>query len=79
MFQPGISGNPRGRPKGHFGGRIQALAALDRLLARKKLPAALPLPSLPGRSHPDETVFPCTLFPAQRIAGAASRSLIICN
>ena len=41
QFQRGESGNPRGRPKGSYGGRIQALAALDRLLARKKNQAAL--------------------------------------
>ena len=35
-FQSGKSGNPRGRPKGSFGGRIQALATLDRLMARSK-------------------------------------------
>ena len=35
MFQPGQSGNPRGRPKGHYGGRIQALATLDRIMAKK--------------------------------------------
>lgn len=35
-FQAGESGNPGGRPKGSYGGRIQALAGLDRLLARKK-------------------------------------------
>jgi len=35
MFEDGKSGNPRGRPKGSYGGRIQALACLDRLLARK--------------------------------------------
>ena len=35
-FQGGQSGNPRGRPKGSYGGRIQALAELDRLLARGK-------------------------------------------
>lgn len=40
-FQPGESGNPVGRPKGSYGGRIQALAALDRLVARKKNQAAL--------------------------------------
>ena len=34
MFQSGISGNPKGRPKGSYGGRIQALAELDRILAR---------------------------------------------
>ncbi|MCX6995944.1 MAG: hypothetical protein NTV49_02400 [Kiritimatiellaeota bacterium] len=36
MFEAGKSGNPRGRPKGSFGGRIQALAVLDRMLARSK-------------------------------------------
>lgn len=40
-FQAGQSGNPRGRPKGSYGGRIQALAGLDRLLARKKNQKAL--------------------------------------
>ena len=33
--------NPRGRPKGSYGGRIQALAGLDRLLARKRNQKAL--------------------------------------
>jgi hypothetical protein len=33
MFKAGASGNPRGRPKGTVGGRVQALAGLDRLLA----------------------------------------------
>jgi hypothetical protein len=28
QFQPGMSGNPDGRPKGSSGGRVQALAAL---------------------------------------------------
>ena len=41
MFEAGQSGNPRGRPKGSYGGRIQALAGLDRLLARKKNQKAL--------------------------------------
>ena len=36
MFKTGVSGNPDGRPKGTFGGRIQALVGLDRLLERKK-------------------------------------------
>ena len=40
-FQPGVSGNPRGRPKGSYGGRIQALATLDRMLGKKKNQAAL--------------------------------------
>ncbi len=35
MFQPGISGNTRGRPKGSVGGRAQTLAALDRLLSKE--------------------------------------------
>jgi len=35
-FEPGVSGNPMGRPKGSYGGRIQALAALDRMLGKKK-------------------------------------------
>ena len=36
MFTAGKSGNPGGRPKGSYGGRIMALASLDRLLAKKK-------------------------------------------
>lgn len=40
-FEIGQSGNPRGRPKGACGGRIQALAALDRILGRKKNVTAL--------------------------------------
>jgi hypothetical protein len=35
MFQPGISGNPRGRPKGSCSGRAQTIAALDLLLSKK--------------------------------------------
>ena len=35
-FQAGQSGNPGGRPKGSYGGRIKALAALDRMLGKKK-------------------------------------------
>ena len=35
-FQAGQSGNPGGRPKGSYGGRIQALATLDKLMARRK-------------------------------------------
>ena len=34
-FQAGQSGNPVGRPKGSYGGRIKALAALDRMLGKK--------------------------------------------
>ncbi len=41
MFEVGVSGNPVGRPKGAFGGRIQALAGLDKLLAKKKNQRAL--------------------------------------
>ena len=40
-FQAGRSGNPGGRPKGSYGGRIQALAGLDKLLAKKKTQKAL--------------------------------------
>jgi hypothetical protein len=40
-FEAGESGNPNGRPKGSYGGRIQALAGLDKLLARKKNQQAL--------------------------------------
>ena len=35
-FEPGVSGNPAGRPKGSYGGRIAALAALDRMLGKKR-------------------------------------------
>ena len=35
MFQPGISGNPSGRPKGSVSGRAQVLAALDRMLSKE--------------------------------------------
>jgi len=41
QFEVGQSGNPVGRPKGACGGRIQALAALDRILGRKKNVTAL--------------------------------------
>ena len=41
QFQPGVSGNPAGRPKGSCGGRVQALAALDVMLAKKKNQRAL--------------------------------------
>lgn len=41
MFEAGQSGNPVGRPKGSYGGRIQALASLDKLLARPKNQQAL--------------------------------------
>lgn len=41
QFVAGKSGNPVGRPKGACGGRIQALASLDRILGRKKNLAAL--------------------------------------
>ena len=40
-YQAVNSGNPTGRPKGTYGGRIQALASLDKLLARKKNQRAL--------------------------------------
>ena len=36
MFKSGVSGNPKGRPKGTFGGRIQALGELDRIMAKGK-------------------------------------------
>lgn len=32
-FQPGVSGNPNGRPSGTISGRSQALALLDKVLA----------------------------------------------
>ena len=41
QFQPGESGNPNGRPKGSSGGRVQALAALDVMLAKRKNQRAL--------------------------------------
>lgn len=41
MFEAGSSGNPVGRPKGSYGGRIQALASLDKLLARPRNQQAL--------------------------------------
>ena len=41
MFETGNSGNPVGRPKGSYGGRIQALAGLDQLLSKKKNQRAL--------------------------------------
>lgn len=41
LFAVGKSGNPGGRPKGSYGGRILALAGLDKLLARKKNQRAL--------------------------------------
>jgi hypothetical protein len=41
QFQPGVSGNPGGRPRGAAGGRVQALAALDVMLAKKKNQRAL--------------------------------------
>jgi len=40
-FERGESGNPNGRPKGSYGGRIMALASLDTLLAKKKNQKAL--------------------------------------
>ena len=40
-FETGESGNPTGRPKGSYGGRIMALASLDTLLAKKKNQKAL--------------------------------------
>jgi len=41
QFQPGVSGNPKGRPKGSCGGRVQALAALDVMLGKRKNQRAL--------------------------------------
>ena len=40
-YQAGTSGNPAGRPKGSYGGRIMALASLDKLMARRKNQNAL--------------------------------------
>ncbi len=41
MFQPGISGNTRGRPSGSVGGRAQSLATLDRMLGKEENQQAL--------------------------------------
>ena len=41
QFVVGQSGNPVGRPKGAYGGRIQALASLDRILGKRKNLASL--------------------------------------
>ncbi len=41
MFQPGISGNTRGRPSGSVGGRAQSLATLDRMLNKEDNQQAL--------------------------------------
>jgi hypothetical protein len=45
MFKAGQSGNPKGRVKGSYGGRIQALAVLDQMMTRshckKKLAQAM--------------------------------------
>ncbi len=41
QFVVGQSGNPVGRPKGSYGGRIQALASLDKIVGRRKNLAAL--------------------------------------
>ncbi len=40
-YQAGQSGNQGGRPKGSYGGRIQALVSLDKLLSRRKNQQAL--------------------------------------
>ena len=40
-FIPGKSGNPIGRPKGSVGGRMMALNALDKMLAKKQNKAHL--------------------------------------
>jgi hypothetical protein len=41
LFESGQSGNPVGRPKGSYGGRVMALTSLDKLLAKKKNQKAL--------------------------------------
>jgi len=41
LFESGQSGNPVGRPKGSYGGRVMALTSLDKLLAKKKNQRAL--------------------------------------
>jgi len=40
-FQAGQSGNPGGRKKGSCGGRMQALASMDRMLSKGKNKAQL--------------------------------------
>jgi hypothetical protein len=40
-FKPGKSGNPKGRAKGSYGGRIHALSLLDRFMDDKKRQKAL--------------------------------------
>lgn len=35
-FKPGQSGNPKGKPKGLQGGRMQALGILDRMMAKEE-------------------------------------------
>ena len=40
-FAAGVSGNPKGRPKGTVGGRAQALILLDEMMARKANKRAL--------------------------------------
>jgi len=35
-FTPGKSGNPRGRPKGAVGGRMRALATLDKIMSKRQ-------------------------------------------
>lgn len=56
MFEPGKSGNPAGRPKGSYGGRIKALAGLDKLLARHKSQKAL-IRALEAELHADPVRF----------------------
>jgi len=40
-FEPGKSGNPRGRPKGSYRGRTRALMALDKMIGNKKSEAKM--------------------------------------
>lgn len=56
MFEAGKTGNPKGRPKGCCGGRMRALAGLDRLLARKKNQQAL-IAALEEDLHKDPVRF----------------------
>ena len=51
-----LHGNPKGRPKGSYGGRIRALAVLDSLVARHKSQKALTR-ALEAELHRDPVAF----------------------